>query len=116
MPSLRDESYTDGLTSLNLLSLLYRFTHDDLIFLFKLLNGYFEVDLLYVHYLTTHIPEVIHLNYLSHTPILYYVARGVNDWNNLTSDVVTNSSLNSVKSAVDNYFHDFRFMFNSQCI
>ena len=37
-------------------------------------------------------------------PILYYVTRGINDWNSLTSDVVTNSSLNSVKSAVDNYF------------
>ena len=29
----------------------------------------------------------------------------------LTSDITTNSSLNSFKSAVDNYFYDFRFMF-----
>ena len=26
------------------------------------------------------------------------------DWNNLTSDIVTNYLLNSFKSAVDNYF------------
>ena len=43
VPSLRDESYTDRLT-LYLPSLLYRFRRGDLIFLFKLLNGYFELD------------------------------------------------------------------------
>ena len=52
-----------------------------------------------------------HLNYLSHLPIIYVTSnfgtRVINDWNNLTSDTVTNSLLNSVKSAVDNYFHDF---------
>ena len=42
-PSLRDESYIDRLISLNLPSLLYRFRCGDLIFLFKLLNGYFEL-------------------------------------------------------------------------
>ena len=30
--------------------------------------------------------------------------RVINDWNNLTSDIVTNSQLNRFKSAVDNYF------------
>ena len=36
---------------------------------------------------------------------------------NLTSDIVTNSSLSSFKLAVDNYyFYDFRFMFQSQCV
>ena len=44
VPSLRDESYIDRLISMNLSSLLYRFRRDDLIFLFKLLNGYFELD------------------------------------------------------------------------
>ena len=29
------------------------------------------------------------------------------------SDIVTNSSFNNFKSAVDNYFYDFMFMFNS---
>ena len=36
--------------------------------------------------------------------------RVINDWNNLTSDIVTNSSLNSFKSAVDNSFYDFRLI------
>ena len=65
-----------------------------------------------LHYLTTHIPGVIHLNYLSHLPIIYVAStflvatRVINDWNNPTSDIVTNSSLNSFKSVVDNYFYD----------
>ena len=72
----------------------------------------------FLHYLITHIPEVIRLNYLSHLPIIYVVStffgtRVINDWNNLTSDIVGNSSLHGFKSAVDNYFYDFKFMFHS---
>ena len=37
--------------------------------------------------------------------------RVINDWNYLTSVIVTNSSLNSFKSAVDNYFYNFRLCF-----
>ena len=37
VPSLRNESYIDRLTVLNLPSLLYRYRRGDLIFLFKLL-------------------------------------------------------------------------------
>ena len=75
VPSLRNESYIDRLTVLNLPSLLYRYRRGDLIFLFKLLNGYFELDYSnFLHYLITHIPEVIHLNYLSHLPIIYVVS------------------------------------------
>ena len=44
VPSLRDESYVNRLTMLNLPSLLYRFRSGDLIFLFKLLNSCFELD------------------------------------------------------------------------
>ena len=43
----------------------------------------------------------------------FFGTRVINDWNNLTSDIVENSSLNSFKSAVDNYFYDFKFMFHS---
>ena len=43
----------------------------------------------------------------------FFGTRVINDWNNLTSDIVENSSLNSFKSTVDNYFYDFKFMFHS---
>ena len=38
--------------------------------------------------------------------INFFDTRVINDWNNLTSDIVTNSSLNSFESAADNYFYD----------
>ena len=60
VPSVRDEPYIDQLTSFNLSSLLYRFRRGDLIFAFKLLSGYFELRS-FLHYLTTRIPDVIHL-------------------------------------------------------
>ena len=37
--------------------------------------------------------------------------RVTNDWNYLTSDIVTNSSLNSYKIAIDNYFYDFKLFY-----
>ena len=67
--SLRDESYINRLTILNILSLLYRFRRGDLIFLFKLLNGYFELT--FLHFLITCVPEVI--NYSSQLPIIHVV-------------------------------------------
>ena len=45
--------------------------------------------------------------------IYFFGTMVINDWNNLTNDIVTNSSCNNFKSAVDNYFYDFRFMFHS---
>ena len=81
-------------------------------FLFKLLNGYFELD--FTNFFT--------LSHNSHTrghpfkllkPPAYHLCRinffgtrVINDWNYLTSDIVTNSSLNSFKSAVDYYSYD----------
>ena len=73
--SLRDESYINRLTILNLPSLLYWFRCDDLIFLFKLLNGYFELDYSnFLLFLITRIPEVIYLNHSSHLPIIHVMS------------------------------------------
>ena len=58
---------------------------------------------LFLHYLTTHIPEVKPPTYyLCHANL--FDTRVIKDWNNLTSDIVTNSSLYSFKSAVDILF------------
>ena len=108
VPSLKDESYTDRLISLNLPSLLYRFRRGDLIFLFKLLNGYFELD--FANFFTlSHNPHTRgHPFKLLKSPayhlccVNFFGTRVINDWNYFTSDIVTNSSLNSFKSAVDN--------------
>ena len=119
VPSLRNESYIDRLTVLNLPSLLYRYRRGDLIFPFKLLNGYFELD--YSNFFTlSHNTHTRGYSFkLSKPPahhlcrVNFFGTRVINDWNNLTSDIVEKSSLNSFKSAVDNYFYDFKFMFHT---
>ena len=119
VPSLRNESYIDRLTVLNLPSLLYRYRRGDLIFLFKLLNGYFELD--YSNFFAlSHNTHTRGHSFKLFKPPAHHLCRAnffgtrvINDWNNLTSDIVENSSLNSFKSAVDNYFYDFKFMFHS---
>ena len=88
-------------------------------FLFKLLKGYFQQD--YSHIFTqsynTHTRD--HLFKLLKPPVYHsccvnvFGTRVFNDWNNLTSDIITNSALNSFKSVVDNYIYDFRLMFHS---
>ena len=112
VPFLREKSYIDRLTSMNLPSLLYRHRRGDLIFLFKLLHDYFNLD--HSNFFTlshnTQTIEVMHINSPAHHScwVNYFGTRVINDWDNLTSDIVGNSSLNH--AAIDNYFYDFRFI------
>ena len=72
VPSLRDKSYIDRLTSMNLPSLLYRHRCGDLIFLFKMLNDYFNLDHSYFFTFShNHKLEVMHINYLSPLPTIH---------------------------------------------
>ena len=57
--------------------------------------------------------EADHENFISNVPLAHHLChvnsfgtRVINNWNNLTSDIVENSLLNSFKLAVDNYFYD----------
>ena len=43
----------------------------------------------------------------------FFGTRVINDWNNLTSDIIENYSLNSFKLVIDNYFHDLRLVFHN---
>ena len=116
VPSLRDKSYIDRLTSMNLPSLLYRHRRGDLIFLFKILNDYFNLDhsnfFTFSHNTQTRGHAYKLLKPPAHLScrVNYFGTRVINDWNNLTSDIVGNSLLNNFKSAIDNYFYDYRFM------
>ena len=61
IPSLSDKSYQHRLISLDLPSLTYRNTRGDLIFLYKLINGYFNLDFsTFLLYPPTFTPEEIH--------------------------------------------------------
>ena len=115
VPSLRDKSYIDRLTSMNLPSLLYRHRRGDLILPFKMLNGYFNLDhsnfFILSHNTQTRGHAYKIIKPLAHHScrVNYFGTRVINDWNNLTSDIVGNSSLNNFKSVIYNYFYDYRF-------
>ena len=51
--------------------------------------------------------------YHSYRVDFFVATRVINDWNNLSNDIVETSSLNSFKSSVDKYFYDCRFVFHS---
>ena len=61
IPSLGDKSYYHCFISLDLPSLNYRKIRGDLIFLYKLINGYFNLDFsTFLLYPPTFTPEEIH--------------------------------------------------------
>ena len=61
IPQLSDKSYQHRLISLDLPSLRYRSIRGDLIFLYKLINGYFILDFsTFLLYPLMFIPEEIH--------------------------------------------------------
>ena len=76
--------------STNLPSLLYRrHRRDDLIFLFKLLKWSLQSRSLQLY---LYKPEVTHTNYAAHHSCqVNYFGTVINDWNNLTSNIVENS-------------------------
>jgi len=47
----------------------------------------------------------MHINCINPMPTIHVrCTRVINDWNNLTSDIVETSSLNNFKSTIDDYF------------
>ena len=96
---------------LNLPSVLYiRFRCGDLIFLFKLSNGYFELTFPHNTLTRGHLFKLLKTPAYHSCHVNFYGTRVINDWNNLTSDIVENSSLNSCKSAADKYFYDYIYV------
>ena len=106
---LSDKSYQYHLISLDLPSLHYRSIRGDLIFLYKLINDYFILDF------STLSPNVhtrgnslklykpyTHLQCRSN----YFPIRTINQWNQLPDEIIRCNTLNSFKSAIDNYFNE----------
>ena len=99
-PSLSDKSYHHCLISLDLPSLNHRRIREDLIFLYKLINEYFNLD--FSTFLT--LSPNIHIRgnslklYKPYTHRLcrsnYCSVRVINHWNQLPEEIVSCTSLN----------------------
>ena len=117
IPQLRDKSYQYRLISLDLPSLHYRNIRGELIFLYKLINGYFILDFsTFLLYPLMFKPEEIHCSFINRIPIsnadqIYFCIRTINQWNQLPDEIIRCNNLNSFKSAIDNYFNDNKNIF-----
>ena len=72
LPNLHDKYYAERLTLLSLPFLQYRRLRGDLIFLYKILNNYFDTDFTDLYaYSTTTITRGISLNFLKNIQDYY---------------------------------------------
>ena len=105
LPHLHDKSYTERLTLLSLPSLQYRRLRGDLIFLYKVLNNYFDTDFtdLYTYSTTTITRGHQFKLFKEHSRLLCrsnYLIRITNDWNSLPNYVVNSTSIDTFKIVI----------------
>ena len=114
--TVKDESYGNRLRALDLPSLHYRRNRGDTILTFKLLNGFMDTEpsLLF---------EIKQNNTRGHKLKLFkkrcnlrirkafFTQRIVNDWNNLTNEVVNCSTVQQFERAYDKLKHADKFTF-----
>ena len=116
LPHLRDKSYTERLSFLSLPSLQYRRLRGDLIFLYKILNNYFDTDFTDLYTYSTTITRGHQFKLFKERSRLlcrsnYFINRITNDWNSLPDYVVNSTSINTFKSLLDSYLLDLRLIF-----
>ena len=114
VPELKDLPYEQRLRMLNLPTLLYRRQRFDLIQIFKIINGFDNIDTdkfftfndnntrghlfrLEKH----HVRKSLRLN--------SFPTRCINEWNNLPEEIVCKTSIDGFKIALDKLWHHKRF-------
>ena len=86
----------------------YRQKRGDLILMYKIVNNYFNPDFSNAITFSTTSTRGHHFKLFKHHTRLqicsnFYFNRIINDWNNLSSDIVSARSINSFKSLLDNF-------------
>ena len=109
VPELKGLSYQDRLRSLNLTTLLYRRQRYDLIQIFKIVNGLEDIDserfftfndnLTRGHLFRISKPSINKSLRLNMFPV-----RSIDNWNNLSEDIVLSDSVASFKTKLDKYW------------
>lgn len=114
VPELKRVSYQERLKSLNLPTLLYRRQRYDLIQIFKIVNGLEDIDserffqfndnITRGHLFRISKPSVKKSLRLNTFPI-----RSIDNWNNLSEDIVLSNSVTTFKTKLDKYWCQKRF-------
>jgi len=108
----QDLSYLERLQHLKLPSLQYRRRRGDLLFLYQMINNYYDIN--YENFLTfpaTNITRGHDMKLLKpHTNCLtrssFFSVRVINDWNSLPQSVINANSPNQFKNLLDRHFID----------
>ena len=114
VPELKDMPYEERLRNLNLHTLLYRRQRFDLVQIFKIINGFDNIDISKFFTFNDnntrghlfrlekqHVRKSLRLN--------FFPTRCINEWNNLPEEIVCKTSVDSFKIALDKLWLHKRF-------
>ena len=117
VPDLFNMSYTERLKALNLPTLIYRRKRGDLIQVFKILNGhydinfedFFTIDNDRTHETRGHSKKLVKHRTQSTLRQKSFCYRVVDQWNNLTEGIVTAKTVTSFKTLLDKHLIHQRY-------
>ena len=117
VPDLINMSYTTRLKELNLPTLKYRRKRGDLIQVFKILNGHYDInwedfftlDTDRSHNTRGHSKKLVKHRTFTSLRQKSFCYRVVDQWNNLTEEIVTAKTVTSFKTLLDKHLIQQRF-------
>ena len=110
IPRLRNKSYEERLKELNLFSLEKRRVRGDLIMLFKIFNGFANMNIQkYVSVDQSNVTrsngfKIVGKRFVTNEAKHFFFNRIVNIWNGLPSNVVNSGTIETFKVRLDKYF------------
>ena len=102
--------YEQRLRSLDMYSLFCQCQHGELIEVFKILNGYYNIDRCYIFFTPSvtstrgHRMKLFKSYNRLNTRANFFTQRVINNWNSLPNEVVSANSIGSFKSKLDDYW------------
>ena len=117
VPGLQNMEYGDRLKKLKLPSLEYRRARGDMIEVYKILNGYYDVEFPWLvrdfeSITRGHDFKLKKPNYKNTSKRRMFSFRVINDWNSLSNDIVNAPSLNCFKNRLDKFWLDKYYLYS----
>ncbi len=122
IPHLKERTYPERLMALKLPSLTYRRYRGDMINTWKFLTSGYDVDesKLFTQAVTGttrgHSKKLFKPGHRTKARGLFFSQRIITMWNNLPEDVITATTINSFKNALDREWADQEFLYNYEAV
>ena len=118
IPALRNKSYEDRLTDLNLFSLEKRRIRGDMIEVWKIISGHENLDRSYFFELQENSItrnngcKIVGRRFQTEIARNWFTYRVVDEWNRLPNLVVNSETLSTFKKRIDEYYRNRRYNFH----